>query len=225
MLNNFYINEFIPYHLTNEELLENFTKLSQGDMKAREKLITHNMRIVIEVVNKNFSTTPYDKEELVSVGLVGLIKSVDAFDINRQVPFYSYAKKCIIKEILAYMKSNKKCLNNISINHSLDIEHDGKDLTLEDTLPCDINLEEEYIEKEIISLIKEYISNLEGREKIIIMYRYGLFDGKFYTYKEIASKLNVSGSYVSILEHKVLNEIKKTLEGRRERYKKFIKKQ
>lgn len=223
MLNNFYINEFIPYHLTNEELLENFTKLSQGDMKAREKLITHNMRIVIEVVNKNFSTTPYDKEELVSVGLVGLIKSVDAFDINRQVPFYSYAKKCIIKEILAYMKSNKKCLNNISINHSLDIEHDGKDLTLEDTLPCDINLEEEYIEKEIISLIKEYISNLEGREKIIIMYRYGLFDGKFYTYKEIASKLNVSGSYVSILEHKVLNEIKKTLEGRRERYKKFIK--
>ena len=223
MLNNFYINEFIPYHLTNEELLENFTKLSQGDMKAREKLITHNMRIVIEVVNKNFSTTPYDKEELVSVGLVGLIKSVDAFDINRQVPFYSYAKKCIIKEILAYMKSNKKCLNNISINHSLDIEHDGKDLTLEYTLPCDINLEEEYIEKEIISLIKEYISNLEGREKIILMYRYGLFDGKFYTYKEIASKLNVSGSYVSILEHKVLNEIKKTLEVKKDKYKKFIK--
>lgn len=121
------------------------------------------------------------------------------------------------------MKSNKKCLNNISINQSLDIEHDGKDLTLEDTLPCDINLEEEYIEKEIISLIKEYISNLEGREKIIIMYRYGLFDGKFYKLREVANILNVSGSYVSILEHKVLNEIKKTLEVKKDKYKKFIK--
>lgn len=223
MLNNFYISENIPNPLTNEELLDNFIKLSKGDMNAREKLITHNMRIVIEVVNKNFGINPYDKEELISVGLIGLIKSVDAFDINRQVPFYSYAKKCIIKEILVYMKSNKKCLNNISINQSLDIEHDGKDLTLEDTLPCDINLEEEYIEKEIISLIKEYISNLEGREKIIIMYRYGLFDGKFYKLREVANILNVSGSYVSILEHKVLNEIKKTLEVKKDKYKKFIK--
>ena len=97
MLNNFYISENIPNPLTNEELLDNFIKLSEGDMNAREKLITHNMRIVIEVVNKNFDITPYDKEELISVGLIGLIKSVDAFDINRQVPFYSYAKKCIIK--------------------------------------------------------------------------------------------------------------------------------
>ena len=83
MLNNFYISENIPNPLTNEELLDNFIELSKGDMNAREKLITHNMRIVIEVVNKNFGINPYDKEELISVGLIGLIKSVDAFDINR----------------------------------------------------------------------------------------------------------------------------------------------
>ena len=221
MLNNFFVNESLPSPLTEEEVFENFIKLSKGDMEARKKLITHNIKIVIGVVNKVFATTPYDKEELVSVGLIGLIKSVDAFDINRRVPFYFYAKTCIVKEILAYMKSNKKHLNNISIEHPLNEKYGGEKLTIKDTLFADIDLESEYIEKAITLLIKDYITKLEGRDKIIFLYRYGLIDGKFHTYKEIANKLNISGHYVGVLEHKILNRIKEFLECK-EKHKKIV---
>ena len=201
-----------PKPLSKTELYDYLKKYSLGDNEAREKIIKHNIRLVINQVNKKFSNTPYERKELVSIGLIGLIKGIDTFDIEKKIEFSTYAIRCIDNEILMFIRKEKKHINDESIYQIINESKDGTKLTLEDTLKDDTDFVEEYIHNEMLLLIRQIIVLLEGRNKEIIMLRYGFIDDKVYTQQEVANKLGISRSYISRLETEILKRIRIELE-------------
>ena len=187
------------------ELLE---KMSQGDRQARNTLIEHNLRLVSHIVKKYYSE--YDEQEdLISLGTVGLIKGIDTFDIQKGARLVTYAARCVENEILMYFRAKKKDSNVVSVNEPIDCDSDGNPLTLfdviytEDTISDDIDL------KNKIRRLYELVDSMaDEREKEIIVMRYGLYNTKAYTQREIAKKLNISRSYVSRIEKRVIEELK-----------------
>ena len=203
----------VPKPLPKSKLYDYLKKCSLGDNDAREKIIKHNIRLVIYQVNKKFSNTPYEKKELVSIGLIGLIKGVDTFDIEKKIAFSSYVIRCIDNEILMFLRKAKKYEKDESIYQTIGVDKNGKELTLEDTLKDDKDLVEEYTYNEMLFSIRQIVNLLEERDKEIIMLRYGFIDNKVYTQQEIANKLGISRSYVSRLETKILKRISTELEN------------
>lgn len=203
-----------PKPLPKSELYDYLKKCSLGDNEAREKIIKHNIRLVINQVNKKFSNTPYERKELVSIGLIGLIKGIDTFDIEKKIEFSTYAIKCINNEILMFLRKAKKYEKDESIYQTIGVDKNGKELTLEDALKDDKDFVEEYTYNEMLTSIRQIVNLLEGRDKEIIMLRYGFIDNKVHTQQEIANKLGISRSYISRLETKILKRIRIELEGK-----------
>ena len=201
-----------PKPLPKSELYDYLKKCSLGDNEAREKIIKHNIRLVINQVKKNFPNTPYERKELVSIGLIGLIKGVDTFDIEKKFAFSSYAIRCIDNEILMFLRKEKKYEKDESIYQTIGVDKNGKELTLEDTLKDDKDFVEEHTHNEMLLSIRQIVYLLEGRDKEIIMLRYGFIDDKVYTQQEVANKLGISSSYISRLENKILKRISTELE-------------
>lgn len=201
-----------PKPLPKSELYDYLKKCSLGDNEARENIIKHNIRLVINEVNKKFSNTPYERKELVSIGLIGLIKGVDTFDIEKKIEFSTYAAKCIDNEILMFIRKGKKYINDESIYQTIYEDKNGTELTLGETLKDDTDFVEEYAHNEMLLLIRQIVNLLEGRDKEIIMLRYGFVDNKVYTQQEVANKLGISQYFVRKLEAKILKRISKELE-------------
>lgn len=206
--NDLFIYDKLPDPLSQEELYSYFEKMHFGDVDARELIIIHNIKIVLSRVMKVFNKTPYDKKELISIGLIGLIKSVDTFDISKNSQFSSYSIKCIDNEILMFLRKEKKYLNDDSLDRPINIDSDGKELRLEDTL-SDENSDvlSFYERKEINMIIRHLVEELTGRDKEIITLYYGFVDNKILTQNEIADKLGISRSYVSKIITKLLNSM------------------
>ena len=209
MLFSAYVNNAsnFPKPLSPKEERECFIQIKNGDKHAKDKLLTHNLRLVVHVAKKYSGTV--ESDDLISVGSIGLIKAVNTFDYDKNTQFSTYAARCIENEILMLLRVNKKHNAVISLNESLGKDKDGNDVTWQDIIPSDEdvseNVENAVLSQNLIKLAKESLSN---REFEILTLRYGLGSSPAYTQREIAKKLNISRSYISRLEKKALDIIR-----------------
>ena len=197
----------LPEPLTREEELKYVEKAQTGDTYARSKLIEHNLRLVV-FLSKKYENTGVDLEDLVSIGTIGLIKGVNTYQLDKNIKLATYASRCIDNEILMYLRKNKKRRTEISFEDSLSYDGEGNELHLEDVLGTDADIVTKGLEEETEKkLLYQEIGKLKGRDKEIMILRYGLFGQKEMTQKEVASLLNISQSYISRIEKKVIKHL------------------
>lgn len=210
----YYINgaETLPPPLSMSEERELLSKYNQDSEYVKEKLITHNLRLVV-YISKKFETPSAGTEDLVSIGTIGLIKAVNTFQPDKNIKLATYASRCIENEILMYLRktSSQKC--EISLDEPLNIDWDGNELLLSDVLGSDGEEVGKEVEKEDEKkLLNSLIDNLSPREKEIMQMRFGMNGYEELTQKEVADYLGISQSYISRLEKKIINKLKKQLE-------------
>ncbi len=197
-----------PKPLSNKEEKIQLEKMAQGDKNARATLIERNLRLVSHIVKKYYSKTN-DNDDLISIGTIGLIKAIDSFDSSKGIRLATYASRCIENEILMYFRANKKSGNDLYLSDTIETDKDGNPLTIEDTVSDSTDLAEDLETKIRWEKVARIIENMEDeREREIIILRYGLNNKKPLTQREVAQRLNISRSYVSRIEKKVLNDIK-----------------
>ncbi len=205
----YYINgpAALPAPLTKEQEQELSERLAQGDEKARETLIVHNLRLVVYIAKK-FENSGVNIEDLISIGTIGLIKSVNTFCPGKNIKLATYASRCIENEILMHLRKIASQKTEISLDEPLNTDWDGNELMLADVLGSDgdeINREmEEEDEKRVLLKV---IDTLPEREKTIIDMRFGLKTGEELTQKEVADILGISQSYISRLEKRIIKRI------------------
>lgn len=212
--NIYYINgpETLPPPLTKKEENEIFEKILLGDDSVREKLITHNLRLVVYIARK-FENTGVGTEDLVSIGTIGLIKAVKTFSPARNIKLATYASRCIENEILMFLRKTSTLKNEVSIDEPLNVDWDGNELLLSDVLGSDPDIVNRDLETEDEkNLLIKTINSLEDRERTIMYMRFGLGGEKEYTQKEVADILGISQSYISRLEKRIIHRLKKTIE-------------
>jgi RNA polymerase sporulation-specific sigma factor len=214
LMNNFlylflkvsYTQSFPP-PLSPKEEAEYFRRMGEGDMKAREKLIEHNLRLVAHIVKKYYTASD-NQEDLISIGTIGLIKAIDSFNPKNGARFATYAGKCLQNEILMYFRSQKKCSCEVSINEAIDTDKEGNPLTYGDIISVDDTIAEDIDAALRSSAAKKIIAQrLDSRSRRIIAMRYGLFGLEPMTQREVAEKMGISRSYVSRIEKAALSEI------------------
>lgn len=203
--------DILPPPLSKEEE-DYFLELKEkGDKHAKDKLIEHNLRLVVFLA-KRYENTKVDLEDLVSIGSIGLIKGINTYKRGKNIKLATYCSRCIDNEILMYLRKNKKTKTDISFEESLSFDSDGNELHLEDILGTDSDivtkpLEDEYDKK----ILKQELSKLEDRDKEIMYLRYGLGGKDELTQKEVAEMLNISQSYISRIEKKVIKKLKQVI--------------
>ena len=191
------------------EVEEDLVKRSNtGDLEARNKLIEHNLRLVVFLAKK-YDNTMYDLEDLVSIGTIGLIKGIKTYKLDKNIKLATYASRCIDNEILMFLRKNKKRMSEVSFEDSVNLDSEGNELHIEDIFGTEEDLVEKSIEcKDDKTLLQEEVKKLDEREKEIIELRYGLSGKKELTQKELAEKLKISQSYISRIEKKVIKKLK-----------------
>ncbi|MGN0521840.1 MAG: RNA polymerase sporulation sigma factor SigK, partial [Eubacterium sp.] len=201
-----------PKPLPPKEEAQMLERMKNGDKNARAVLIERNLRLVSHIVKKYYSKTN-DNDDLISIGTIGLIKAIDSFKPDKGTRLATYASRCIENEILMYFRAGKKNANDIYLSDTLEVDKDGNPLTIEDTVSSNIDLAEDLETKIRWEKVSKIICNLEDeREREIIILRYGLNNKKPLTQREVAQRLNISRSYVSRIEKKVLSNIKNMVE-------------
>jgi len=208
MLFSSYVNNAygFPKPLSPEQEKEELEKYWAGSEKAKEVLINHNLRLVAHIVKK-YSNSTYEADDMISVGTIGLIKAINTFSADKGTQLSTYAARCIENEILMMLRSGKKHKSVASLNEQLGKDKDGNEICLMDVVGSDENaliqsVENHVMLQNMLTLIKE---NLPEREYDIIKMRYG-FEGEIaQTQREVAEKLNISRSYISRLEKKVID--------------------
>ena len=179
-----------------------------SDADAKHKLIEHNLRLVVFLAKK-YENTNVDLEDLVSIGTIGLIKGVNTYKLDKNIKLATYASRCIANEILMYIRKNKRRKTEISLEDALNYDSEGNELHLEDVMGTDSDLvADEYESKEEKVLLERELKNLDSRDKEIMIMRYGLYNTKEYTQKEVASIMNISQSYISRIEKKIIGKLK-----------------
>lgn len=201
----------LPPPLSKEEELSYLIKFQNGDEKARNKLIEHNLRLVVFLAKK-YESSGYDIEDLVSIGSIGLIKGINTYKIDKNIKLATYASRCIANEILMFLRKNKKRKSEISFEDALNYDSEGNELHLEDILgtDCDVVIKE-FENNMDRKLLECEINKLNKRDRQIMILRYGLNNTKEYTQKEVAEILGISQSYISRIEKKVIKNLKNLL--------------
>ncbi len=205
-------NDLYPEPLSKSEEEYYLKKYFQGDKNAKDTLINHNLRLVAHICKK-YAKSEQDMEDLISIGTIGLIKAINSFSSEKNFKISTYASRCIENEILMYLRVTKKNKAEVSMSTIIGVDKDGNDMELEETLNDDSKDAVDTIyNKMITKQVLEYIENeLPSREKYIMQLRYGLNGHKQETQQEVADKLGISRSYVSRIETKVQNKLKKIL--------------
>ena len=199
--------DILPEPLSKEEEEKYVDMFQNGDLKARDKLIEHNLRLVVFLAKK-YENTKIDLEDLVSIGTIGLIKGVNTYQNDKNIKLATYASRCIDNEILMYLRKTKKKRTEVSFEDSLSFDSEGNELHLEDVLGTDDNIVTKPIEDELDKkLMYKEVSKLGKRDKEIIELRYGLNGKKEMTQKEVANMLGISQSYISRIEKKVIKKL------------------
>lgn len=194
---------------------EHYLKLAYGgDEQAKNILVEHNLRLVAHVVKKYSACAGYDSDDLISIGTIGLIKAINSYDGTKKTRLATYAARCIENEILMLMRQAKKTAQEISLNDCLGHDTDGNEVTFMDILPSDEAEVSDTVglNMDIKNLYRYIDECLEGREREIILLRYGLA-GKPYTQREIAKSMGISRSYVSRIEKKALAKLNQRFSG------------
>lgn len=208
--NNIYYvgsTDILPPPLPKDEEERLVLLREQGDKEARNKLVEHNLRLVV-FLSKKYDGSGYDLEDLVSIGTIGLIKGVNTYKLDKNIKLATYASRCIDNEILMFLRKNKRRKIEVSFEDSINFDSEGNELHLEDVLGTEDNLvEKEYENKIDKKILLDEIKNLNDRDKEIIIMRYGLMNSEEYTQKEVADKLGISQSYISRIEKKVIKKL------------------
>ena len=210
----FYINgpDILPAPLSQESEAECIAHLDDED--ARTRLVEHNLRLVVYIA-KRFETTGTGIEDLISIGTVGLIKAINTFNAEKSIKLATYASRCIENEILMYLRKNGGQRCEVSIDEPLNVDWDGNELLLSDVLGSDeVDVITEITEREERQAIRDCVSRLDDRERVIIELRYGLSGGAEMTQKEVADLLGISQSYISRLEKKIISKLRKEIAGK-----------
>lgn len=210
----YYVNgtETLPPPLSKEEENEIMEKLGAGDDSVREKLIVHNLRLVVYIAKK-FESSGVGIEDLTSIGTIGLIKAVNTFRPDKNIKLATYASRCIENEILMYLRKSSQLRNEVSIDEPLNVDWDGNELLLSDILgsePDTVNRDIEFEDEK--NLLIKTINSMGERERTIMSMRFGLGGGKEHTQKEVADILGISQSYISRLEKRIIERLRKEIE-------------
>ena len=200
--------EALPETLSDEDEKYYVSLLESGDELGKQKLIEHNLRLVVYVAKK-FASAELDVEDLISIGSLGLIKAVNSFKSDKNIKIATYASKCIENEILMYLRKISKQKQVVSLDEPLNIDGEGNELLLFDLLPSEKDCPQEDLEKSTEKeILWKVINKLKSREKEIMVMRFGLYGGEELTQKEVADNLGISQSYISRLEKKIVSRIK-----------------
>ncbi len=202
----------LPAPLTKEEEEEILSEIEVENFERRELLVIHNLRLVVYIARK-FENTGVGIEDLVSIGTIGLIKAVNTFRPSKKIKLATYASRCIENEILMYLRKTASRKNEMSIDEPLNVDWDGNELLLSDVLGSDSdsvnrNIEQQDEKRRILKLVEM----LSDRERQIMTMRFGLFGSKEYTQKQVADMMGISQSYISRLEKRIVQKLKKEIE-------------
>ncbi|MDR1891628.1 MAG: RNA polymerase sporulation sigma factor SigE [Oscillospiraceae bacterium] len=211
---SYYINgpEVLPPPLGHAEESAVLCRLTNGDETAKEQLIVHNLRLVVYIARK-FDAVGAGVEDLISIGTIGLIKAVNTFRTDKNIKLATYASRCIENEILMYLRKSTALKTEVSIDEPLNIDWDGNELLLSDVLGSDPDIVNRGIEAEDErSLLLRLVSKLSPRERQIMQMRFGLDGFAEHTQKEVADELGISQSYISRLEKRIIERLKKDME-------------
>ena len=210
----YYINgvPVLPEPLSKKEEEKCFEELLEGKEAAREKLIVHNLRLVVYIAKK-FENSGVNIEDLISIGTIGLIKAVRTFCPNKKIKLATYASRCVENEILMYLRKTANLKTDISIDEPLNVDWDGNELLLSDVLTTGADTVSIGIESEDeIRILMKCVRELNDRERRIICMRFGLCGSREYTQKEVADALGISQSYISRIEKKIIENLKTAIE-------------
>ena len=209
----FYIggSDTLPPPLEREDEERAINALERGDEAARQELIEHNLRLVV-YISKRFENTGINIEDLISIGTIGLIKAVNTFKSGKNIKLATYASRCIENEILMYLRKISSQRTEISFDEPLNTDWDGNELLLSDILGTDDDEVYRPLEDDADKqMLMEAIDSLSERERSIILMRFGLPGGKEYTQKEVADKMGISQSYISRLEKRIIDRLRKEM--------------
>jgi RNA polymerase sporulation-specific sigma factor len=205
--------DILPPPLEKEEEDKLIDLSFNKDMNARNKLIEHNLRLVVFLA-KRYENTKVDLEDLVSIGSIGLIKGINTFSKDKNIKLATYCSRCIDNEILMYLRKTKKSKTDISFEESLSFDADGNELHLEDILGTDKDIVTKGLDDELDKqLLRKELNKLDKRDKEIMCLRYGLNGYEEMTQKDVAEKLNISQSYISRIEKKVIKKLKSVIKN------------
>ncbi len=205
-------NHIFPKPLTEVEEKDCLVKFAAGDEEARNILIEHNLRLVAHICKK-FESTGLDKDDLISIGTIGLIKGINTFQADKGTRLATYAARCIENEILMYLRATKNNRNDVYLQDPVGVDKEGNEVTLLDLLGSDGNEIIESLEaSEEQAYLLEKLSLLSQEEQFVLLYRYGLKNQEKRTQREIAKELGISRSYVSRIEKRAVQKLLKVME-------------
>ena len=197
----------LPPPLSKDEEEKLIDEFHNGDINAKNKLIEHNLRLVV-YLSKKYESTKMDLEDIVSIGTIGLIKGINTFKGDKNIKLATYCSRCIDNEILMHIRKNKKRNLDVSLDESLSYDKEGNELTLKDVLGTESDIVTKGLEEQDLKKVMlEEINKLSDRDKEIMIKRYGLDGNADLTQKEVANLLGISQSYISRIEKKVIKDI------------------
>ena len=202
-------SETLPRAYSAEEEYEKLILLENGDESVKKDLIEHNLRLVVYIARK-FDNTKIELDDLISVGSVGLIKAVNTFNLDKKIKLATYASRCIENEILMHLRKISKIKGEISLDEPLNVDYEGNELLLSDVLGTDPEIVYKQTEEdEERKILKRALERLNFRERQIMHLRFGLGGDDELTQKEVADLLGISQSYISRLEKKIVERLKR----------------
>ncbi len=205
-------NQALPEPLAPEEEQILLEEIKKGNNFARDKLIEHNIRLVVYIAKK-FESSGIELEDLISIGAIGLIKAVKTYSLDKNIKLATYASRCIENEILMQLRKNTRIKNEVSLDEPLSNDGEGNELLLQDIIPVDEDSVSKGLESGSDSkILFEILKKLDVREQQIMVYRFGLNGQEEKTQKEVADLMGISQSYISRIEKKILNKLKRKLE-------------
>lgn len=210
----YYINspQILPPPLSKEEEAELTELYQQGDDYARDKLVEHNLRLVVYIAKK-FESSGVNIEDLISIGTIGLIKAVNTFRPDKNIKLATYASRCIENEILMYLRKVSSQRMDISLDEPLNTDWDGNELLLSDVLGSDgLEINDNVEQEDERRILYDCMEELSDRERLIMNMRFGMCGEKEHTQKEVADELGISQSYISRLEKRILLKLKRDIE-------------
>lgn len=211
----FYIggSDVLPPPLKGAEELQTLQALEQGDEDARQRLVEHNLRLVVYIARR-FENTGVNLEDLISIGTIGLIKAISTYRLDKKIKLATYASRCIENEILMYIRKTANQKTEVSLDEPINMDCDGNELLLSDILGSDENMVGQQLEQDAERAgLRRAVNSLSARERRIMELRFGLTDGVERTQKEAADALGISQSYISRLEKRIIQTLKLQLEG------------
>ena len=203
--------DVLPPPLKGKEEQEMLEALEQGDERAKQLLIEHNLRLVVFIARR-FENTGVNLEDLISIGTIGLIKAVGTYRRDKNIKLATYASRCIENEILMHIRKISGQKAEISLDEPINMDYDGNELLLSDILGTDEDVVSSALEDDVdLYLLRQALGELPPREKEIVLMRYGLEGYKELTQKEVAQKMGISQSYISRLEKRIMQRLKKEI--------------